>query len=167
MDINYHKRECAENTETGIGYKTFYSDSEDIAKLMAISHIKSNMYCENNLVERPNIEFRSCLSGALIPCTLYSLITVAAMLLDSTSIWIFVAAYFIVFFLTIKYSVILLVLAYQKYAPERIRCSCCFEPTCSNYMLQAIEKYGFWRGFAKGINRLFRCHYPNGGIDKP
>ena len=29
------------------------------------------------------------------------------------------------------------------------------------------EKYGDFRGVAKGIGRLLRCHYPNGGTDYP
>jgi Uncharacterized conserved protein len=59
------------------------------------------------------------------------------------------------------------VLMYQKYAPESLRRSCVFEPTCSNYMLLAIEKHGVVKGVCKGIGRLSRCHYPNYGIDEP
>lgn len=56
---------------------------------------------------------------------------------------------------------------YQKHAPKRLRESCLFIPTCSDYMLLAIEKYGLFRGVIKGINRICRCHPPNGGIDYP
>ncbi|MBX7059750.1 MAG: membrane protein insertion efficiency factor YidD [Leptospirales bacterium] len=56
---------------------------------------------------------------------------------------------------------------YQKIAPIRIRQSCRFEPTCSNYMIMAIHKYGSIKGISLGINRLFRCRYPNGGQDCP
>ncbi len=59
------------------------------------------------------------------------------------------------------------VLIYQRYAPERIRASCVFEPTCSQYMILAVEKYGPVKGVAKGIKRLLRCHPPNSGIDYP
>ncbi|MBR6806854.1 MAG: membrane protein insertion efficiency factor YidD [Clostridia bacterium] len=59
------------------------------------------------------------------------------------------------------------VLLYQKLAPERIRRSCLFEPSCSEYMLLAIEKYGSVKGVYLGIKRLFRCHPPNGGVDYP
>jgi putative component of membrane protein insertase Oxa1/YidC/SpoIIIJ protein YidD len=34
-------------------------------------------------------------------------------------------------------------------------------------MLMAIDKYGVVRGVWKGINRILRCKYPNGGIDYP
>ena len=66
-----------------------------------------------------------------------------------------------------KRIVIWMILVYQKCAPERIRRSCVFEPSCSNYMLMAIEKYGLIKGVFKGIKRLFRCHPPNGGVDNP
>lgn len=66
-----------------------------------------------------------------------------------------------------KKTIIWLILLYQKYAPERIRASCVFTPTCSNYMILVINKYGLFKGLIKGIKRLFRCHYPNGGIDNP
>jgi uncharacterized protein len=56
---------------------------------------------------------------------------------------------------------------YQKIAPRKLRESCRFEPTCSNYMIMAIEKHGSIKGFIYGIKRLFRCHYPNGGYDYP
>jgi len=41
-------------------------------------------------------------------------------------------------------------------------CGCRFEPTCSNYMLEAVETYGSLRGGWLGVRRLFRCH-PWGG----
>lgn len=59
------------------------------------------------------------------------------------------------------------ILLYQKHAPERLRQSCLFTPSCSEYMRLAIEKYGTVRGVAKGIRRLCRCHHPNGGVDLP
>jgi uncharacterized protein len=39
---------------------------------------------------------------------------------------------------------------------------CRFTPTCSQYAVDAIEKYGPWRGSWKTIKRLGRCH-PFGG----
>ena len=36
--------------------------------------------------------------------------------------------------------------------------SCRFDPSCSAYALEAIERHGTWRGGKLGIKRLLRCH---------
>lgn len=56
---------------------------------------------------------------------------------------------------------------YQKYAPYEVRCNCVFIPSCSEYMILAIKKYGVIIGIIKGICRLKRCYRPNGGVDYP
>ncbi len=56
---------------------------------------------------------------------------------------------------------------YQASASFRLRNSCRFEPTCSNYMILALNKHGITKGTLKGIFRLLRCRPPNGGIDFP
>jgi len=68
---------------------------------------------------------------------------------------------------SIESIVILLVKWYQKIAPRRLRESCRFEPSCSNYMILAMQKYGIMRGLLMGFRRIARCRYPNGGIDYP
>ena len=40
---------------------------------------------------------------------------------------------------------------------------CRFEPTCSVYMMQAIEKHGVLRGIWLGVRRLAHCHPFNPG----
>ena len=40
---------------------------------------------------------------------------------------------------------------------------CRFEPTCSVYMMQAVEKHGALRGIWLGLRRLVRCHPFNPG----
>lgn len=43
---------------------------------------------------------------------------------------------------------------------------CRFHPTCSEYAVQAIGKYGLIKGFSKSILRLLRCHpWSRGGHD--
>ncbi len=39
---------------------------------------------------------------------------------------------------------------------------CRFDPTCSHYFLEAVERHGVWKGSLLGISRIFRCH-PWGG----
>nr|DAJ56311.1 MAG TPA: hemolytic domain protein [Bacteriophage sp.] len=60
-----------------------------------------------------------------------------------------------------------LILLYQYLAPAKIRNGCRFEPSCSNYAILALRKYGFLRGWKMAFNRLKRCKYPNGGDDYP
>lgn len=66
-----------------------------------------------------------------------------------------------------KQIVIWLVKVYQRFAPDKIRNRCRFEPSCSQYMILALEKYGFLKGLCKGIARLCRCKPPHGGFDSP
>jgi len=43
---------------------------------------------------------------------------------------------------------------------------CKFYPSCSNYMMQAIQKYGCIKGIYLGLKRLIRCHpFSKGGYD--
>ena len=69
--------------------------------------------------------------------------------------------------LFLKHILIFLVRCYQRFAPREIRDRCLFTPTCSEFMILSIQKYGVLKGVAKGIDRLKRCHYPNGGEDYP
>jgi putative membrane protein insertion efficiency factor len=46
--------------------------------------------------------------------------------------------------------------------------ACRFEPTCSRYMVGALQKYGLVRGSIKGVARVLRCHpWHPGGYDPP
>ncbi|MEE2640476.1 MAG: membrane protein insertion efficiency factor YidD [Planctomycetota bacterium] len=46
--------------------------------------------------------------------------------------------------------------------------NCRFHPSCSSYMIQAIDKYGAVKGTLKGVGRILRCHPWNpGGEDYP
>ena len=52
---------------------------------------------------------------------------------------------------------------YKRFLSPLLLPMCRFEPTCSIYMMQAIEKYGALRGVWLGIRRLSRCHVFNPG----
>jgi putative membrane protein insertion efficiency factor len=44
--------------------------------------------------------------------------------------------------------------------------SCRFTPSCSNYTLEAIERYGLMKGSWMGLKRIFRCNpFHPGGHD--
>ncbi len=54
--------------------------------------------------------------------------------------------------------IILLIKTYKKYVSPLLPCACRFTPTCSEYMLQAIQLHGVLKGVYLGVKRLLRCH---------
>ncbi len=55
---------------------------------------------------------------------------------------------------------------YQRLVSPFLPPACRFEPTCSEYALQAIEKWGVGKGCLLGLRRVVRCHPWNpGGLD--
>ena len=66
----------------------------------------------------------------------------------------------------VKRFLIKLVWGYQKYISPGIGNHCKYVPTCSQYMIDALEKYGVVKGLAKGIWRILRCNpFSKGGYD--
>ncbi len=64
---------------------------------------------------------------------------------------------------------IFLINGYQKFISPFFKSrgvNCKFYPTCSEYMKQAIQKYGCLKGGFLGIKRILRCHpFAKGGYD--
>ena len=57
---------------------------------------------------------------------------------------------------------------YQYFIGPLLGKHCRFEPSCSNYFIQAVEKYGPIVGPWKGALRILRCHpFHPGGYDPP
>ncbi|MBO6166086.1 MAG: membrane protein insertion efficiency factor YidD [Eubacterium sp.] len=56
---------------------------------------------------------------------------------------------------------------YRKYiSPLKGRSTCIFYPTCSEYAIQAYEKYGFFKGTLLTVWRILRCNpFNKGGYD--
>ncbi len=78
-----------------------------------------------------------------------------------------VALWGIFLFLNLRRAAICAVKIYQRYAPDALRNRCRYEPSCSQYMIISIEKYGFWRGIVRGFRRMKRCNTSGGGYDLP
>lgn len=51
---------------------------------------------------------------------------------------------------------------YQLFISPLLGPTCRFEPSCSNYFVQAVQEWGIFRGSFLGIKRIGRCH-PWGG----
>ncbi|MDI6733155.1 MAG: membrane protein insertion efficiency factor YidD [Planctomycetota bacterium] len=58
--------------------------------------------------------------------------------------------------------IIFLIRAYQYSISPLLSASCRFQPTCSEYFIDAVKKKGTLIGSLLGIRRLLRCH-PLGG----
>lgn len=66
-----------------------------------------------------------------------------------------------------KQIIVALVRLYQiTFSPLLPPNTCRFTPTCSVYMIDAVNKYGAMRGVWRGIKRIGRCHpFHPGGYD--
>ena len=62
----------------------------------------------------------------------------------------------------IRYLFIFPIKIYQICISPLIGPSCRFHPTCSNYSIESIQKYGVIKGFILSVKRLLKCH-PMGG----
>lgn len=63
---------------------------------------------------------------------------------------------------------ILAVRFYQLFIGPLIGKHCRFEPSCSNYYIEAVKKYGAISGSIRGALRICRCHpWHPGGYDPP
>ena len=51
-----------------------------------------------------------------------------------------------------------LVRGYQLLVSPVLAPSCRFHPTCSRYALQAVDRFGVWRGGWLAVKRFARCH---------
>ncbi len=67
----------------------------------------------------------------------------------------------------VGWMLIVLVRVYQKLLSPMIGSHCRFHPTCSEYFILAVRKYGVILGSWKGIRRISRCHRWHPGGDDP
>ncbi len=61
-----------------------------------------------------------------------------------------------------------LVRLYQRLISPLLGPTCRFEPSCSEYFIQAVHKYGAVSGACRGLWRICKCHpFHPGGYDPP
>ena len=65
-----------------------------------------------------------------------------------------------------KKLVIFLLRFYRNYL-STLKLQCCrFYPSCSEYAIESIERYGVFSGAMKGLKRILRCNpFSKGGYD--
>ncbi len=156
-------------------FEVFYSFMDDFKYTITAPdyHSDHEPFVPHNPLNRPEIRFFPCILTVIGFIATIIISTVMARFVfgdlenHRTYTLVFTLAASLVYVLIfLKKGVVWLVKAYQHYAPDKTRLKCVFEPSCSEYMLLAIEKYGVFRGVFKGIRRLFRCK-PPGGVDYP
>lgn len=66
----------------------------------------------------------------------------------------------------IQWVLVALVRAYQLFISPLLPAACRYYPSCSAYAVEALEKYGPWRGSWLAAKRIGRCHpFRPGGFD--
>lgn len=119
---------------------------------------------------RPKIRWWRIALHCAVPLLLAALLFVLLSHLGLTVGWtvlVCAAALTVYILLRLKRILICMVRIYQRYAPEAVRNKCRFEPSCSQYMILCLEKYGAVKGLVKSIDRLKRCNINSGGFDFP
>ncbi len=67
---------------------------------------------------------------------------------------------------TIEKIIVILILLYQNTVSFLIGPSCRFSPSCSNYALLSIRRFGVKKGITLSLKRLIKCHpFHPGGYD--
>lgn len=67
-----------------------------------------------------------------------------------------------------KYLLISMIRFYQQNKPKNWNGCCIYEPSCSNYAIIALKKYGLLKGIKLTYQRIKRCdHNHIGGTDCP
>lgn len=66
-----------------------------------------------------------------------------------------------------KRALVLVIRFYQKFiSPLKLRSTCRFYPTCSQYAIDAVMKYGCIKGSYLAVKRILKCHpFHPGGFD--
>ncbi|MDE5069084.1 MAG: membrane protein insertion efficiency factor YidD [Trichodesmium sp. St11_bin5] len=65
-----------------------------------------------------------------------------------------------------KVLLVRLIKGYKIFISPMLPPSCRFQPTCSEYAMEAIERFGIFKGTAMAVMRILRCHpFHPGGYD--
>ena len=64
------------------------------------------------------------------------------------------------------YTLIKLITLYKYLVSPLISHSCRYLPTCSEYSIEALKTFGFFKGLSLSLKRILSCHpWGNGGFD--
>lgn len=118
------------------------------------------------VLNKPHIEWGKTILRCFLPLAIAVAILCFLCTFWSTteSIIVTITAIILYSFISLKQTLISWVKLYQYFAPSKIRMKCRFEPSCSQYMIMAIEKYGAIKGLIKGMRRLKKCNNRGNGL---
>lgn len=146
-----------------------YPTKEELSKILnSDNDPRSNNY--KRVLTVPKIKVKSVIINVSIFIIVIVLIVLGLnYIFHNVLLTIFVplALALIYCMIRLKSIIIFIVECYQILAPKSVRMKCRFEPSCSNYMILSVKKYGAYKGVAKGIKRIKKCKYTNGGYDYP
>lgn len=144
-------------------------DLSAVAQQLFFSGKRPNEPGYQRVLVRPAVHWGSIAVNCLLTVAACGmlLVVVGCAVSWPVALWVTAGAMAVYLCLRMKSIIITLVRMYQRYAPEAIRDRCLFEPTCSEYMIGAVQKYGVCRGVCRGVKRLCRCNVKHGGYDEP
>lgn len=145
-------------------------DAEAIAKALFDDENDPRSASYERKLARPSIRWSRVILYLLAPIAAAFLIIVLCrhFKLKAAYSAVIVSAVLLAYFIaTLNRAVVCAIKIYQRYAPDRIRNKCRFEPSCSEYMILAIGKHGLIKGVIMGFRRLSRCNTSGGGFDYP
>ena len=62
--------------------------------------------------------------------------------------------------------IVFIIRGYQYLLSPYMASSCRYTPTCSNYAIEAFQRFGFFRGLILAVRRIVSCHpWHDGGYD--
>jgi putative membrane protein insertion efficiency factor len=161
---------CYEEQKSIIFDETNLGDVELLKKRLFDEANDPRSYSYKRVLRRPKIAWLNVIGYifAIISCAIATLLFLVQCGLKLFFAVLIVFALVLLFIVADSKRILCTsIKIYQRYAPSDLRNKCRFEPSCSEYMLLAIEKYGVYKGVKKGINRLRRCNINNGGYDYP
>ena len=131
-------------------------------------------YVRKRTLTRPSITYKKAIQITLVffCITIICSITIYFLLFSlglNIPILLFLLIFYLVVFLFVaKKMSIGIIQLYQHYAPDSIRRKCMLMPTCSEYGIIVLNKYGFFIGWFKIFRRLFfTCKSSVYFIDEP
>ncbi|GAA0818204.1 membrane protein insertion efficiency factor YidD [Colwellia sp. D2M02] len=63
--------------------------------------------------------------------------------------------------------IITIIRGYQRFISPLLGSNCRFQPTCSTYAIEAVNRFGVLKGCWLAAKRILRCHPLNAGGDDP